>query len=164
MEQKKQTISEQIVKFVIVGVINTGIDVALLNGLSYVTGSWRGYGVFGLNSIAYGVALMNSYFMNKYWTFLDRSDKSKILKFSEFVAVNLMGLLLNGAIVTAVTTYIPRQFGLAEAGWLNFAKLLVATPFVMVFNFICYKYWVFSPGKNRLRTLLNMVKTKHNNL
>lgn len=142
-----QSVYNEIVKFVVVGSINTGIDALVLNLLSHFTGAWKGAGIFGLNSISYGVALINSYFLNRYWTFLYQSKKRKILNFTAFVVVNAIGLVLNSLIVTAVTTFIHPCFNLDQTAWLNVAKLLVATPLVMIFNFLSYKYFVFRTPK-----------------
>lgn len=134
---------KQFSKFVIVGGINTGIDFLVLNFLIYITGIHAGPELFLLNSTSFSVAVINSYFMNKRWTF---QDKTKIeqapIKFSAFFLISIIGLIINGLILTSITTFIPAPFGLSPVFWANIAKLM-ATGFSLVWNFIGYKLFVF---------------------
>lgn len=52
-------------KFVIVGVINTGVDFLVLNVEMKMTGITSGGAIFALNAISFSVATINSYFLNK---------------------------------------------------------------------------------------------------
>lgn len=146
---QKQGIKREIAKFVVVGFINTGLDYGLLRLLLWLTpaslidSSWKAAVLFVINSISYGTAVVNSYFLNKYWTFLDRSKKNELLKFSGFVLLNLLSLILNSTIVSLVTTYISPVWQLSPTEWLTAAKLLIATPAVMCFNYFTYKFLVF---------------------
>lgn len=134
---------KQFAKFVIVGGINTGIDFLVLNTLIYVTGIEAGSRLFILNSISFSVAVMNSYFMNKYWTFQDKTKTEQAtIKFSAFFIISIIGLLINGAVLTSITTHIPPFFNLSAVMWANIAKLF-ATGFSLVWNFIGYKLFVF---------------------
>ncbi|NCQ06155.1 MAG: GtrA family protein [Candidatus Moranbacteria bacterium] len=133
----------QFAKFVIVGGINTGIDFLILNTLIYITGIETGSGIFVLNSISFSVAVVNSYFMNKRWTFQDKTKTEQTtIKFSAFFIISIIGLLINGIVLTSITTYIPPFFGLSAVLWANIAKLF-ATGFSLVWNFVGYKLFVF---------------------
>lgn len=60
----------QVVRFAIVGLMNTGVDLAVLNALiaiSHRGGSGFMYSIF--KAISFLVAVVNSYFMNTRWTF-----------------------------------------------------------------------------------------------
>lgn len=133
----------QFAKFVIVGGINTGIDFLILNTLIYITGIETGRGIFVLNSISFSVAVINSYFMNKRWTFQDKTKTEQVtVKFSAFFIISIIGLVINSIVLTSITTYIPPFFGLSAVLWANIAKLF-ATGFSLVWNFIGYKLFVF---------------------
>jgi len=149
----------QVLRFGIVGVLNTFVDIGLLNLLSWLFESYHGSSIFGLNTISYAVATVNSYLLNKYWTFGDRGRDREALKFSQFVSINVVGAFINSSIVSGLTTYLTppallltlvhQGFGLLGARpwsngviWLNSAKL-VATAVVMTLNFVLYRYWVF---------------------
>lgn len=137
---------KQFSKFVIVGGVNTGIDFAVLNTLMYVTGITSGLQLFVLNCISFSVAVVNSYYMNRRWTFKEAAaglgDKSNAVQFSQFFVVSIIGIVINGAILTTITTFIAPPFGVSEQLWANVAKLF-ATGGSLVWNFIGYKLFVF---------------------
>ncbi|MFZ1655106.1 MAG: GtrA family protein [Candidatus Moraniibacteriota bacterium] len=134
---------KQFSKFVIVGGINTGIDFAVLYGLVTVTGITHGYELFILNAISFSVAVINSYFMNKYWTFEDKTKtQQEPFKFSQFLIISVIGIGINGGILTLITGNVIPLFGLSERLWVLFAKLM-ATGVSLVWNFVGYKLFVF---------------------
>lgn len=134
---------KQFSKFVIVGGINTGIDFLILNLLIHLTGINSGPELFLLNSTSFSIAVINSYFMNKRWTFQDKTKAEQIpIRFSAFFIISVIGLVINGLVLTSITTYIPAPFGLSAVLWANVAKLM-ATGFSLVWNFVGYKLFVF---------------------
>jgi len=157
-------IFKQISKFVIVGVINTGIDFAVLNLLTSLTKIYSGKWIVVFNSISFTAAVINSYFMNKRWTFhqsadiarppadnqklnsKERGQKQTPKEFMQFVIVSVIGISINDIIVYGITTFTAPLFGLSEKLWVNAAKIC-ATATSMVWNFIGYKFFVFKPKK-----------------
>jgi putative flippase GtrA len=140
----KQLIA-QFSKFVVIGLMNTSIDFAVLNLLMWLTGVYLGRWIILLNAIAFSVAVINSYFWNKYWTFRARETKeaAEVTKeFSQFIVVSLVGVVINSGIVYGITTFIPPFFGLGEEIWANLAKV-AATSLALIWNFIGYKFIVF---------------------
>ncbi len=137
---------KQFSKFIIVGGVNTGIDFLILNVLMYVTSINSGPMLFLLNCISFSVAVVNSYYMNKRWTFKEAAagleDKKATLQFSQFFIVSVIGIVINGAILTGVTTLIHAPFGIGDQLWANVAKLF-ATGASLVWNFVGYKLFVF---------------------
>lgn len=134
---------KQFSKFIIVGGINTGIDVVILRILVGVTGITGGIGIVVLNAVSFSVAVVNSYFMNKLWTFEDKTQSEKEpFKFSQFFAVSLIGISINSGVVYVITTFTQPMFGLSAENWVVVAKLL-ATGFSLVWNFVGYKLFVF---------------------
>ena len=133
----------QIIRFIIVGVVNTSLDFGVLNLLVIVTGIETGIGVGVLNSVAFVVAVTNSYFMNKYWTFGIQGEAAKTTEISKFLMVSLIGLGINSGIVYGVTNFITPPFAqIGPVSWINISKL-VATGVSLVWNFIGYKFFVF---------------------
>jgi putative flippase GtrA len=137
---------KQFSKFVIVGGVNTGIDFAVLNVLMYLTGINSGASLFFLNCVSFTVAVTNSYFMNRRWTFKEAAasieDKSAPVQFSQFFMVSVVGALINSSIIVGVTTYVAAPFGLGPQLWANVGKLF-ATGVSLVWNFVGYKFVVF---------------------
>ncbi len=169
--RKRTTI--QVLKFSLIGVWNTLLDLGLLNLLCFLTGIYKGTWVFILNSISYSIASANSYILNKFWTFEDRASKREAVKFSKFMVVNVIGLLLNSTVVWSLTYliaapfevlfgpglmlnsaviwslsfYMEAPFGIPPELWLNFSKI-TATFVVLVWNFVGYKFLVFRKPKD----------------
>lgn len=129
-------------KFFIVGILNTGIDFAILNLLMLVTGIFKGPYIMIFSTISFTAAVANSYFLNKRWTFQDKTGSDSANKFVKFIAVSVGGLLLNNSIIYFLTTYTNPAFGLSPVLWANFSKI-IATVAVLGWNFAGYKLFVF---------------------
>ena len=137
----KKTIN-QFGKFVVIGLMNTVIDFAILNFLMWWTGIYSGASIILLNMVSFSIAVFNSYFWNKYWTFKDL-DKVEAKEFSQFILVTLIGLAINSSIVYGITTLVSPMFGISPELWANLAKV-AATGFSLIWNFIGYKFIVFN--------------------
>ncbi len=135
-------IIKQFAKFIIVGGINTAIDFLVLNTEMWLTGIHDGFSMIILNSISFSIATINSYFMNKRWTFEDKKKQSESVKFSQFLIVSVIGMIINSGVVYILTTEIQPIAGINPQLWANGAKL-VATGVSLVWNFVGYKLWVF---------------------
>ena len=105
------------------------------------------------NTISFGIAVINSYFMNKYWAF-GTGGSVQTAEVSKFITVSLIGLALNTLVVYVLGTFFILSFRLsvldpftelADGLWANLAKL-AATAISLVWNFVGYKLFVF---KNR---------------
>ena len=132
----------QFFKFFVVGFFNASLDFSVLNLLSYFTGVYSGFYIIFLNSAAFLVAVINSYFWNKYWTFSQQGGVEG-KEFLKFIAVSFVGLTLNSFLVYVITTFVPLFNGLTPQFLENFAKAL-ASAVSLVWNFIGYKFFVFS--------------------
>jgi len=140
-EKIKQFIS-QFSKFVVIGFVNTGIDFGILNLLMWLFKIYSGKWLIPLNMISFTVAVVNSYFWNKLWVFKDSEDSETGKKFSQFIFITLIGMVINSSIVFGIATYISPFFGLSKELWANLAKV-AATGFSLIWNFTGYKFIVF---------------------
>lgn len=131
----------QFSKFVEVGVLNTLIDIGSLNGLSALTGITLPPKLLFLNAVSFCLAVTNSYFWNKSWTF-EMGAKMVQKEFSLFVIISLIGLGINSLIVFLGTTFL-KTLSVSEGALMNIVKIL-ATFIVMIWNFFGYKIFVFS--------------------
>lgn len=129
-------------KFAAVGFSSTAIDFGVLNILSLATGVTAGFILGGVNVPGFSIAVFNSYFWNKFWTFKAGGEGGFFRDFPKFLAVAAFGLLLNSGIVILITTYIPPFFGLNAQTHLNIAKV-IATILVLFWNFLGLKFIVF---------------------
>lgn len=142
LTEKYGPLAAQFLRFAVVGVLNTGIDFALLNILSYLTNITDGARIIPLKGIAFLAANVNSYFINKRWTFKDSTGGQGAKQFSVYLSVSIIGALINIGAVFLITTYIPAVFGMSDKLWLNAANL-VATGLSLIWNFVGYKLIVF---------------------
>lgn len=95
--------SPRVIRFALVGVLNTSIDFALFAVLFYGA-EWP---LLAANAAAYSVAVVNSYLLNKYWTFGDPSrGRAAMLRGMLFVALNLVGLALASAAVWGLAQFL----------------------------------------------------------
>ncbi len=136
-----KTLLSQILKFAVIGVINTGIDFAILNLLMYFTEIKSGNGLILLNAISFTAAVINSYLLNKRWAFNDHAQGDAAKKFSVFLAVSLIGLAINTAVVRIGSDY--NFINIDQQLWNNVAKI-AATGISLVWNFVGYKLFVFN--------------------
>ena len=140
MEKYKGLIA-QFARFVVIGIMNTVINFAILNILSSIFNVTKGEKVIWIAIAAFVIATINSYFFNKRWTFKDHaSDEGQ--KFTGFLIVSIIGAGINSGTVYLITTHIDPMFGLSQQLWLNVAAL-GATGISLIWNFIGYKIFVF---------------------
>ncbi len=139
--QKYGPLAAQFLRFAVVGVVNTGIDFAVFNVLVWATSTASGAGIIPLKAVAFLAANINSYLLNKKWTFKDKTEGAA-KQFSVYVSVSIIGALLNIGSVYLIATHIPPMFGMSAVLWANVANL-VATGLSMIWNFVGYKLIVF---------------------
>jgi len=138
---KKIPVILQLIKFAMVGFANTAVDFGILNLLMATSGIYSGKNIFFLNSVSFIVAVIHSFFWNKFWTFkVKKTEATK--EFLQFLIVSIVGLLINSAIVYMITTWMKPMFGMSEVSWANAGKL-TATVISLIWNFIGYKFIVF---------------------
>lgn len=93
----------EIGRFAVVGLVNLGIDLAIFSIALYVLDAH----LLVANTAAYSVATVNSYLMNKYWTFAGKSAPGvSTREFTRFVFFNLVGLLLSNAAVFTFAKFV----------------------------------------------------------
>lgn len=130
----------QITKFVIVGGLNTFLDFAILNFLIASSGIATGLGYSFFKGISFLVAVTNSYFWNKYWTF--EATGKKELQFLQFIVVSAIGLFINVGVASFIVNNVGAPGSISPALWANIGAL-VAVAASLIWNFLGYKFIVF---------------------
>lgn len=121
-------ISQQFIKFAIVGVGNTAIDIGLLNLLIYL-----GWPILWANTVAFIFAATNSFFLNKYWTFGDREGKWHI-QLPFYITVATVGLLISDGFVYILSIIFHFD--------VNVVKIL-SIGAIFLWNFLAPKFLIF---------------------
>ncbi len=133
----------QFTKCVVVGVLNTFIDLGVLNFLLWISQAnvktgWI-YAIF--KTISFSCASFNSYIWNKWWTF-EKGSQLKGKEFAKFYILTGIGFLINVGIATLLVKYVSVGF-VAEKVWAGIIAPLIAVLCGFVWNFTAYKFLVF---------------------
>ena len=130
----------QIGRFAVIGVLNTVLDFAILNLLIDATGFSSGSGFILIKGVSFIVAVVNSYYWNKYWAF---EFKQKIdREFMQFLVVSAVGLGLNLGAAAFVVNVIGPSGTIDPTAWANLGAL-AGTFAGLAWNFLGYKFIVF---------------------
>lgn len=138
----------QLVKFSLVGASSTAIDKATLWALM----KW---GIPGAPwwlcaMLSFALAVTNSFFLNRAWTFRARDEANARRQFWMFLATNVVGmglnLLLTRGFLAIVWAHLLTHDQHSEATEVLVASVL-AVPFVVLWNFAASKYWTFRAPK-----------------
>ena len=140
--REKLRILWQFAKFLLIGTLNTFVDLCVLNALIFLSGIASGAYFSLFKTISFVVANINSYFWNKHWTFENEGSKKMPREFGIFLAVSIGGLLINVAVASLVVNTIGPQFGLSSEIWANVGGIC-ASFIGMAWNFVGYKIVVF---------------------
>lgn len=156
-------IAKQFLKFCVVGGTSTVIDVGLhymlmfMNfggqSLSVAVGEWWSQ-LVGTGAIdpdkaqklavpilkipTASLAIVNSFVLNRYWTFKIRDKEERGVQFARFVVVSVIGMLLNVAAVGLFANIVP---GHPKRSWA--IATLIATAIVAIWNFNGQRLWAF---------------------
>lgn len=140
---------EQFAKFFLVGIMNTGVDLVILNIEMTISGIAVGMGYSIQKAISFLAAVTFSYFINKHWTFQDKSKDGEGKKMSQFFAVSFIGMLINVGTATLVVNFLQIPLtnmlsipALDPKIWGTFGALC-GTAIGLGWNFVGYKLWVF---------------------
>ncbi|WP_020525723.1 GtrA family protein [Catelliglobosispora koreensis] len=131
-----RALGPEVAKFGVIGGINVIVNAVAFNLLLLLP-------VFDNSQVkakvlATAVAIVSAYFMNRHWTYKDRDKSAAHREFVLFLFFNLVGLLIEVAVMSA-TKYM---FGLTSWLAINVA-MLVGLAIGTVFRFFTYRTWVF---------------------
>lgn len=130
----------QIGRFAIIGVLNTVLDFAILNVLISISGIAEGPWATAFKGISFIVAVVNSYYWNKYWTFEFKGKVNQ--EFLQFFAVSAIGFGLNVGAFAVVVNVIGPVGNIPPEAWANVGAL-AGTFAGLAWNFVGYKFIVF---------------------
>ncbi|MGG4219301.1 GtrA family protein [Paenibacillus jamilae] len=130
-----------IMRFGIVGLVNTGVDYIIFMLLA-----WAGVPVVVAQIISYSCGTANSYILNSKWTFgkqrENNTGKSQLLK---FIVINLIVLGITSLLLQVLQTETELPLAIGK---------LIATAAGMIINYIGSRYWVFgSPSRKESESL-----------
>lgn len=135
-------IAYQFSKFLLVGGLNFLIDLAVLNALIAFSGVTHGAVAVAFKGTSFVVAVISSFFWNKFWTFHAATLEHAGVQFAEFITVSVIGLLLNAGAFSLLNDALGPQAGIAPQAWASVSAGGAAIA-GLIWNFIGYKFFVF---------------------
>lgn len=131
---RRERLAGQVVRFGMVGVLNTLVDFGAFNLMVFV------FGVPVLVAYPFSVSagIVNSFLWNKHWTFSAGRSPTWRREAVVFLAVSASGLLINWAGFTVLHLLVGSSAAIA----LNVEKL-AASLVSMVWNFVGYRFLAF---------------------
>jgi putative flippase GtrA len=124
----------QAARFIIVGLINTAVDLVAF----YLLGLIPGMPDIAAKGISYVLGICNSFVWNKYWTFSARGSERGKREFAVFFAVNIPPLVVNVVVFTLLGMWID-----AGTFWVRMAKAFAAAVVSVAWNFFGSRYLAF---------------------
>ncbi len=120
---------QQLIKYCVVGVFGAIIDIVALWFLVEICQ------IYYLTSatISFILAVINNYFLNKYWTFKDES-KRHFAQFANFFLISVIGLFINLVIIYLLVEKLAIYYLISK-----FIAIIIVT----FWNFLMNKYITF---------------------
>jgi putative flippase GtrA len=135
----------QTVRFILVGGLNTVVDFIIFNLLAhYVFGLATPWTYFVCKSLAFVVAMMNSFFFNSRFTFKDKQARAGV--WWRFSIITIATFIISSIISTWVFHLLQVYTSLSAIIAGN-ASVVVSVFIGMVTNFLGYKHFVFHEDK-----------------
>ena len=136
MDARLQQSGRQFVKFAVVGTVGTVVNLVVLKATLFLWGRLVGDPTIGVeifaSGLAFCVAVVNNYLLNRWWTF--HATGSFAVQLVKFVVVSIAGLGLNELAFWVCRTQLGLDVLVSQG---------VAILCVLPFNFIVNKLWSF---------------------
>lgn len=129
----KWPVAKELTKYCMVGGLNTGIDFGLYIGLTRFFVFWSER-FLAANIVAFLVANISSFFLNKQFTFRNTSNRF-LYQYGKFIGVSLVYIALVQSILF---------LGVIELQLHDIVAKVFANAVGLAWNFIAHKYWSFN--------------------
>lgn len=148
LKEKLSSGAADFVRFGLVGISNSAVDFGVTNLLVLTFKAKSSLSLMAISFVACALATLNSYLLNRKWTFRRSGPARRASEVSQFFAVALMAMLVNTSIFLFVTKYAPDRLAIGHMAAVNLGKLAgIVTAFT--FSFLGYRFGVFQ--NERLR-------------
>jgi len=142
----------QVLRFGVAGGLNTLVDVLILNGLLWFFPTTSTLILLAYNSLAYSIGAINSFLLNKYWTFGQRQRTTRA-ELVRFTLITFCGIGWSSSILWLAGLAL-HSFLANATVWANASKL-VAIAGTALISYLGMRLWVFvskrpEPEKHRL--------------
>src|SRR5439155_18007388 len=122
----------QLLRFSLVGGLNTLVDLLILNGLLWLFPTTSTLSLLSYSALAFSLGAVNSFLLNKYWTFGSRQKVTRG-ELARFTLTTLCGIGWSSNILWLASTLLHPMLHNATV-WANASKVLAICGTVL----ICY--------------------------
>lgn len=130
----------QLLRFGLVGCLNTTIDLLVLNGLLQLWPTQNIARLLLFNTIAYTFGALNSFVFNRYWTF-QRTGRPNAREGARFLLVTLAAIACNDLILWLMRNIL-LPVHLTPTLWTNVSKVAAIGGTILV-SYLGMRLWVF---------------------
>jgi putative flippase GtrA len=130
----------QVLRFGLAGGLNTLVDVLILNGLLWLFPTTSTPRLLAYNSLAYSLGAINSFLLNKYWTF-GQKQRTTRGELARFTLITLCGIGWSTIILWLAGLSLPTILVNATV-WANASKV-VAIAGTALISYLGMRLWVF---------------------
>lgn len=131
---------KQLLRFGLVGGLNTIVDILILNMLLLLFPTTSTMTLLTYNALAYSIGAINSFFLNKYWTFRHRQGTT-LKELSRFTITTLCGIGWS-SLVLWLASSILHPLAVNPTLWANTAKIVSVASSALL-SYLGMRLWVF---------------------
>lgn len=137
------TFFNQFGKYAAIGFTNFAVDLGALNVLIFFTGVTGGRQFVWVRGTAAVLAVVHSFFWNRYWVFGERRDQSIGRQAVSFALAASIAAAVNIGIATGIVNYIRPLSGFTPERWDNVAAI-IGSAVALAVNFVILRQKVFN--------------------
>ncbi len=145
LDGKKRREAKRFAKFATVGALGSVTDFSVLNALI----QFLGLTPVVANAFSFTAAVIQNFFLNRYWTFPESRQRDVRRQLGQFAVVSIFGLAINTVVFYFVDLWLHPFWAnlitdshLAFTASYNFAKLF-AIGVVLFWNFGVNRLWTY---------------------
>ena len=136
---------KQLVQFGLVGGLNTVLDLLILNALLLFFPTTSTMTLLAYNAVAFSFGAVNSFFLNKYWTFRHKKNTT-LREVSRFSLTTLCGMAWSTFVLWIASTVLHPHV-INSTLWANSAKIVSVASSALL-SYAGMRLWVFIRPSN----------------
>ena len=131
---------KQLLRFGLVGGLNTLLDIVILNALLLLSPTTSTRTLLAYNALAFSLGAVNSFLLNKYWTF-GYKQGTTLKELVRFTITTLFGIGWS-TLVLWLASAVLHPLVLNATLWANAAKLVSVVSSALL-SYLTMRLWVF---------------------
>jgi putative flippase GtrA len=139
------------IKFALVGISGTLIDVGLFNLFNQAFSISANYA----KAYSFSLAVFNNFLWNRLWTFPESKSLPFAKQFSQYLLVSIIGLFINlfifatfdPRLIKTFSNILPADFIFSPTVVGHNVSVAIATIVVLFWNYFANRYWTFKNVK-----------------